>query len=206
MIYYLLPARAGSKGVPGKNRGLFTHTADLLVGRENSVIVSSDDDCILMMAKDRGFTILRRPDDLAGDDADMIGVLQHAATNARMNYNDIIILLYLTHPARRLSDLDNAILMFLDLTASSLVCRYPMRDNPCMCISQNGKPIIQHGFYRRQDYPQYYAISHYIAIYRVHELSKLNKQLFNDKTVWMDIERPIDIDTREDMELWKQKK
>ncbi len=65
-------------------------------------------------------------------------------------------------------------------------------------IDENGKQIIKHDFYRRQDYPLCYEITHYVAIYRVSEIKKLNKQLFNDDTTWWDIEDKLDVDYEKD--------
>ena len=48
-IKYLIPARKGSKGLPGKNRLLFDETANLLKGKD--VIVSTDDEVIIEKSK-----------------------------------------------------------------------------------------------------------------------------------------------------------
>lgn len=194
MIYFLIPARAGSKGFPGKNRLLFGYTANLVADLGPAVLVSSDDDEILAMAKARGFTAIRRPDYLASDTADMRGVLEHAAESANLHDEDIIVLLYLTSPGRTRADLMQAFTLFYNTKASSLVCRTPAKTSPYMCIHADGSPVVDHEFYRRQDYPECFEIRHHVAIYKVSEIDKLNKLLFNSGTAWMDISDPDDID------------
>lgn len=198
MIYFLIPARSGSKGFPGKNRKLFKYTANLVTDRGPDVLVSSDDDEILKMAVARGFTAIRRPDYLAADTADMQGVMKHAAESANLHDEDIIVLLYLTSPGRTHNDITRAFTLFHNSNASSLVCRTPAKSSPYMCIYADGSPVIQHDFYRRQDYPECFEIRHHVAIYKVLEIGKLNKQLYNSDTVWLDISDPIDIDFEKD--------
>ena len=65
MIRFIIPARAGSKGVPHKNRLLFNNTADALAeksGWDNEdVIVTTDDSVIQCLAIYRNYTVNTRP-------------------------------------------------------------------------------------------------------------------------------------------------
>lgn len=198
MIYFLIPARAGSKGFPGKNRKLFGYTANLVYDRGSTVLVSSDDSEILAMANKRGFTVIERPAELATDSSDMLCVLTHVVNAARLNDDDVIVLLYLTSPGRTRADLMSAFSLFYNSKASSLVCRTPAKTSPYMCIYADGQPVIQHDLYRRQDYPACFEIRHHVAIYKVSEIGKLNKLLFNSDTVWLDIADPVDVDHEKD--------
>ena len=84
----VVPARGGSKRLPGKNlhpvlgRPMLGWVLDaaLASGRlaPDRLIVSSDDDAILAFAASAGVVALRRPDDLAGDDVWTEPVLRHA--------------------------------------------------------------------------------------------------------------------------------
>jgi CMP-N-acetylneuraminic acid synthetase len=195
MIYYLIPARSGSKGWPDKNRKLFSVTADLLIDHGFDVIVSTDDHEIMRMAKNRGFSVIMRPDELATETADMLGVIKHVAEKANLLGNDFIVLLYLTSPGRTMKDIADAFQLLRKSGASSLVCRTLAKTSPYMCVHEDGRPVITHNYYRRQDYPKCYEIRHHVAIYKVSEIYKLNKQLFNRATAWMDIPDPIDVDT-----------
>jgi len=198
VIYYLIPARKGSRGWPGKNRVLFKHTAETLKGLELDVIVSTDDPVVFASAINHGFQVIDRPGKLAGDDADIIGVMKHAAHELGMNDDDNIVLLYLVHPTRTREDIENAIKYYKENNGKSLVCRFPVENNPYKCIHADGTPIINHDYYRRQDFPACYEIMHYVAIYKVNEIDKLNKLAFNENTTWLDISQPVDIDYEED--------
>jgi N-acylneuraminate cytidylyltransferase len=88
MIISLIPARGGSKRLPGKNikpfagRPLLAHS----IAQSNAVpaisrcVVSSDDAEILAVARQYGAEALDRPARLADDRAATVSVLQHALT------------------------------------------------------------------------------------------------------------------------------
>lgn len=61
MIYYVIPARKGSKGLPGKNRKLLSFTLDN-IPEENrtATIVSTDDEHIVDSLKNSGVKIHNR--------------------------------------------------------------------------------------------------------------------------------------------------
>ena len=82
----LIPARGGSKGIPGKNlqtvagvplvcRSIRAATASRGVGR---VVVSTDDDAIATAAENEGASVIRRPTAIAGDTASSESALLHA--------------------------------------------------------------------------------------------------------------------------------
>ena len=82
----LIPARGGSKGIPGKNlqqvggvplicRSIRAAQASNAVGR---VMVSTDDDAIAAAAEAEGAGVIRRPATIAGDTASSESALLHA--------------------------------------------------------------------------------------------------------------------------------
>ena len=82
----LIPARGGSKGIPGKNlktvgdvplicRSIRAAQASNGVGR---VVVSTDDDAIAEAAEAEGAIVIRRPAAIAGDTASSESALLHA--------------------------------------------------------------------------------------------------------------------------------
>ena len=82
----LIPARGGSKGIPGKNlqqvggvplvcRSIRAAQASIAVGR---VVVSTDDDAIAAAAEHEGAGVIRRPAAIAGDRASSESALLHA--------------------------------------------------------------------------------------------------------------------------------
>jgi len=85
VVTAIVPARGGSKGLPGKNlsvlggRTLLTRTTDALRSAgANVVIVTTDDDRIAQEASKGGCTIVERPADLASDSASSESALLHA--------------------------------------------------------------------------------------------------------------------------------
>ena len=85
-VVAVIPARGGSKGVPGKNlrrvggRALVTRAVDacLRAGYVDAVYVSTDDDAIALEATLAGAGVIRRPAELAGDTASSESALLHA--------------------------------------------------------------------------------------------------------------------------------
>ena len=63
-----------------------------------------------------------------------------------------------------------------------------------------GKQIITHDLYRRQDYPKCFEISHFICIFKVNELNNLNKNMYNDNTIFFPIDCVVDVDTQKDFD------
>lgn len=80
----LVPARGGSKGLPGKNLaevgGVSLVVRAIRIGLSvtgiDGVVVSSDDDDVLRVADGAGAMIERRADELSGDDVPMIDVVR----------------------------------------------------------------------------------------------------------------------------------
>ena len=81
----LIPARAGSKGVPGKNlRRLAgtTLTAHAVrcareTGLFETIVVSTDGEAVAAEARAAGAEVIRRPDHLASDTANIVDVVAH---------------------------------------------------------------------------------------------------------------------------------
>lgn len=107
----LVPARGGSKGVPGKNgrdllgRPLLAWTLDSARRADlvEDVVVSTDDAALAAVAASSGAEVpFLRPPELAADDTPMLPVLQHAlATLAEQGRTyDALCLLQPTSPAR----------------------------------------------------------------------------------------------------------
>jgi len=82
----LIPARGGSKGIPGKNlqrvggvpligRTIHAALASTRVGR---VVVSTDDEAIAAAARTHGADVVQRPGAIAGDTASSESALLHA--------------------------------------------------------------------------------------------------------------------------------
>ncbi len=111
-ILAVVPARGGSKGVPGKNirplagRPLIAHTAERIqqVDIIDRAVVSTDSDDIAAAAEAAGLDApFRRPAELSGDRIGDFDVLEHALTAAEHidgTHYDIILMLQPTSPCR----------------------------------------------------------------------------------------------------------
>ena len=128
----LIPARGGSKGVPGKNvRPLAGHTLleyTARAARESGVldrvILSTDSAEIADAGRRAGLEVpFMRPATLAADDTPMVPVIEHAlAEVSRSEWSpDIVVLLQPTSPLRRPDHIRDAIAMLRDTGADSVV-------------------------------------------------------------------------------------
>ena len=133
MVLGLIPARGGSKGVPGKNikmihgRPLIEWT--ILRAKESKkldkLIVSTDSDEIARVSLDCGAEVLKRPDYLATDTASSYDVMVHALQHYPA---DTLVLLQATSPFRSKGLIDRCINEFeirgYDSLATGFICDY----------------------------------------------------------------------------------
>lgn len=110
----LIPARGGSKRCPRKNVKPFKGTPLICLTLEaakhskylDTVIVSTEDSDIKLLAQTWGAKVLDRPADLAQDDSSSEDVMRHAL----LHYpHDWIVLLQPTSPLRLTEDIDGCI-------------------------------------------------------------------------------------------------
>lgn len=169
----VIPARGGSKGIPGKNvtsvagRPLLAYTADAVRGsqRLTRTIVSTDDELIARTARELNLDVpFMRPDALAGDAVPMLPVLQHALGAMReLGFDaETVVLLQPTSPLRRAEHIDAAIDLLQVSGAESVVSviEVPHQFNPVSVLSMEGdrlRPYAEGAPARRQDKPQVFA-------------------------------------------------
>lgn len=125
----LVPARAGSQGLPGKNvrplAGKPMVAWTLEACREASVldqvVVSTDDEAVAAIATETGFPPpFRRPDHLSGPQASVIDAVEHALLTLGGTW-DYIVLLQPTSPLRLGADIDAAVRLCHDSGASAVI-------------------------------------------------------------------------------------
>ena len=118
----VIPARGGSKGVPGKNykllggKPLISYTIEVaLKSSLDRIIISTDDMEIVSIAENYGLKVpFIRPSELASDTAKSIDVAIHALNMAEQEENllyDAVMLLQPTAPFRSRDDIDLALAM-----------------------------------------------------------------------------------------------
>lgn len=199
---YIIPARKGSKEFPLKNRKLFDYTAVTLEELDSqSIIVTTDDEEIIVKAKEHGFRIHRRSEKNSDDYASLKEVVLEVIKDFGIK-DKLIHLLYLTYPERKLKDIEKARIFLQKKNADSLLCRKLSKSHPYLCFESlpgdKAKPVLAHNFYRRQDYPECFEVSHFISIFKSSELNQLTDQLYNDNTIFFHIEDKIDVDHEQD--------
>ena len=127
----IIPARGGSKGLPRKNilpllgKPLIGWTIEQAKKSKylDRIIVSTEDEEIMVMSKSFGAEVLQRPKDLAQDNTPTSDVIIHVIeTLEKEGYKyDFIVLLEPTSPLRKDDDIDNAIKIIVDTNSISLV-------------------------------------------------------------------------------------
>ena len=214
----VIPARAGSIGLPGKNTKLFgekpliIHTiefAEQIKEDGDLVCVSSNDETVIEIAK-RYTTIaaLRRPEELATDSIGMNDVLLHALHSLDIENSlfERILLLQPTSPIRSMEDYKNICRIF-DQGADLAVSVKESKENPYFNLfEENSEGYLEKSkksnFERRQDCPQIYEYngSMYLASvtallkYGLHGMKKISKMIMPD-------ERSVDIDDMKDWQM-----
>ncbi|MGO4699643.1 hypothetical protein AB4Z50_36195, partial [Paenibacillus sp. 2TAB26] len=129
----IIPARGGSKGLPDKNikmlngKPLIAYTIEAAISAKyvSKVIVSTDSEKIAAVAISYGAECpFMRPDHLADDNSRSIDVYRYTIKELE-NKEDILInefiVLQPTSPFRTGQDIDDAIKLFKDRNADSIV-------------------------------------------------------------------------------------
>lgn len=125
----IIPARAGSKRLEGKNslifkgKPLIQHSIDYAMDNMpliDEVFVSTDDKNIKTIAEENNIAIINRPKELAGDNTPTIDVLKHALKHFDEE-TDNVILLQVTNPLRPKNLLVNAYKKYLEGDYDSLM-------------------------------------------------------------------------------------
>lgn len=118
----LVPARGGSKSIPGKNivvlRGkpMIAYTLDAAKASKRLArcIVSTDSQEIADVCRRCGGDVpFLRPSELAGDDTPTLPVVMHALDALQETY-DAVVLLQPTSPLRTAADIDESIRLLAD--------------------------------------------------------------------------------------------
>ena len=132
----IIPARGGSKGLPGKNirplngKPLIVHSIEQAVNAScvSRILVSTDDEKIADIATQNGAEVIMRPSHLATDTATTESAIVHALdclSGQYDNQEDAIILLQCTSPLRTSQHIDSAYSQMKRTNSDSLVSVTP---------------------------------------------------------------------------------
>lgn len=135
-VLAVVPARAGSKGIPGKNlrtvagRSLVRRTVEAArtATRIDAVVVSTDGDAIAAEAVAAGARVVRRPASLAGDEASSESAVLHVLetlTAAGEPEPEVVVFLQATSPFTDPADLDAAVTRVLAGHADAVFAAAP---------------------------------------------------------------------------------
>lgn len=128
----LVPARGGSKGLPGKNtrllhgKPLLAYAAEAAAGSGviDRVVLSTDSEAIAAVGRASGLQVpFLRPAELAADETPMLPVIEHAvATLAAEGWTtDIVVLLQPTSPLRTPDHIRRSVDLLRETNADSVV-------------------------------------------------------------------------------------
>lgn len=211
--FALIPARGGSKRLPGKNirnfggRPLIAWTieAALACSYVERVILSSDDEEIISVARKYGCEVpFKREVSLSEDTTSTVDVVLD--TLERLPEIKTIVLLQPTSPLRNSSDLQNALSLYYERGAKSCVSVCEAVQSPYWMFSiTNQRKLVSLNvgseIRRRQELQKAYSLNGAIYIADVEWFQK-NKTFIDTDTIAyeMPYSRSVDIDTIDDFE------
>lgn len=215
-ILALIPARGGSKRLPGKNirllggKPLIAWSIDTAKGMPKicDILVSTDDPLIADIARGAGALVpWLRPAELASDIAGSADVAIHALDWYEREHGTVdgLLLLQPTSPFRSRESLLQGIELFCAHQGSSVIGVSPAESHPAWCFQIDGQkmtPFIDRdGMHlRSQDLPPAYVVNG--ALYLIDPLYlRSQKRFFDADTLPLVMAEPqeaIDIDTEWD--------
>jgi CMP-N,N'-diacetyllegionaminic acid synthase len=211
----VIPARGGSKRVPGKNlallggKPLLLHTVEaaLATKRINRVLVSTDEGEIARVAIAAGAeSPALRPTALARDKSPMLGVVLHAISMAEPDrrWVEAVVLLQPTSPFRNASQIAAAIACYEANEADSVISVHAAREHPYYAWRLEDEVLVpfyslQHQQTVRQALPAAYYETGAIFVLRREVLD--TGEFYGEKVVpfEMDEVSSVDIDTPQDL-------
>ena len=220
-IKVIIPAREGSKGLPGKNlkklcgKPLIDYTIlkALELFDSSSIILTSDSSQILQRGKEYGIQTILRPRELAKDNSPIIETILHASNYSEKYLKmkcDQIMLLQPTYPIRDVVELKKAIKFFKEKKLNALVSVVEMEEHPCECIYLNKSDFKDWNFLKdpnnntnRQSYEDnYFFINGNFYIANLESLKIFKSFLFGQTRFFKcDGTYKVDIDNKYDFEF-----
>ena len=218
-IVCIIPARGGSKGLPGKNikmflgKPLIAHTIEQAKksGLIDRIIVSTDDKKIADISKKYGAEIpFIRPKYLSQDKSSTIKVLLHAIEwIEKEGYSfDILVLLHATAPQRSIKDINNSIKLIFNKNVSNVFSVTESHRNPyfnMVEVSQGRARLVKRGsFASRQQVPKVYDMNASIYVWWKDVFKNKGKIFLRNSRIYiMPKERSVDIDDELDFRIAK---
>lgn len=214
-VVAIIPARAGSRRIPGKNlvpfggRPLLVHTIDAALGAffVDATFVSTESPDIARVARAAGAEVIRRPAHLASDTAATEPVLLHAlgALRRRRIDPEVIVLLQATSPLRTAAPVDMAVAKILETGCDSVVSVTPNDRIFWEGAVEDGRFVPRRAIAdrpRTQEIPTRYCEDGAIYAMRTTLLETTGLRMGGDlRAVILAPHESVDIDTPADLEL-----
>ena len=202
-VLYLITARGGSKGVPGKNikplngKPLIWYTIDFArqFTSDDNICLSTDCDQIIASSKMVGLSIpFKRPERLAKDNSSSYEVILHALNfyKNKGKVFDAVVLLQPTSPFRKKEFLEQMFELY-NQELDMVVTVKESQDNPYYSLFEDDvsgflKKSKEGIFTIRQDIPKVYSLNGSIYLINVKSLlnsdfsdfTKIKKYVLND--------------------------
>lgn len=216
-IVAFIPARSGSKGIPDKNikllgsKPLIAYSIESALESDLRVIVNTDSEEYAKIARERGAEVMMRSIELSQDKTSMFEVLKSEIPKVEP-LPELVMLLQPTSPFRKKVHIKSAISFLTNAPEyDSLIAaeKVPEKYNPVQVIvttpmglrMSNGSPISQR-ITRRQDFPDAWIPTGSIYLFKTSNLEQ--GSLYGKKTMIMEVESTININSFEDWELAEQ--
>ena len=188
----IIPARAGSRGVPGKNvykllgvKPVICYTLDaaLAAKKIDKAAVTTDDERVREICRHQKYrykvTLIERPADLAGDTTRIDDVMRHCCreiTRQQGYKPDIVVLLYANIPVRAEGIIDRTIEHLISTGADSVQTMADVgKFHPDWLYKLEGdraRKYTDNRIYRRQDLTPLYCIDGAVGAVRYEVLEQ----------------------------------
>tara|TARA_Y100000588_G_C14224886_1_gene912684 strand:+ start:666 stop:1358 length:693 start_codon:yes stop_codon:yes gene_type:complete len=212
-ILAIIPARANSKGVPGKNKmklngiSLVDHAFNVANASKyiDDIVITTDDVDIINSFKNKNVKINKRKKSLSTDDSPIVDTINYIINDYDDEY-DFLLLLQPTSPIRSTNDLDKCILKLLnspEINSIISVCRmddvHPGRMYWLLENSTIESVLDKYEESRRQDNKPVYFRNGSIYLTRTKSFKKNNSMMEQPIHPYiMDSEFLLNIDSHRD--------
>ena len=217
----IIPARAGSKGLPGKNTALVNGKSLVQLAIESAlsipaitrVVVTSDDLSVQKTARDLGAEVVIRPAELAQDNSSIESAILHALAELEIapTSTDVLTVIQPTSPLRDTQLLSTSISNFVSCGAQgSLFGVVEVDHHPAKMLTVKGEFLVPFTTVEdlsapRQQLHRVVRQSGSIYITNLQQFLALGT-LFVDPVRWVAVSdsEAIDIDDAQDLALARE--
>lgn len=210
----IIPARGGSKGLPGKNIKIlcgkpliaWSIEAGLKSRYIDEVIVSSDDNEILSISENYGAEVLKRPQEFASDTSSTFDAIKYSVDKIDKKY-DYIILLQPTSPIRNERHIDEAIELLEKKCADAIISVCEVDHSslwtntiPIDCSMNNFlRDEVKNK--RSQDLEKYYRLNGAIYICKTDKFLQEESFFLKENIFAYKMERRVSVDIDEELDF-----